>query len=260
MSFLECSIYSRILGREVSANIIMPHASKQLADEGDIGRVPVLYLLHGITENHSTWCRKSSVERCVAGKRLAVVMPDGGRGFYTDTKAGTAWFSFLTEELPRSVCSMLSVSAKREDTFIAGLSMGGYGAFKAALTRPDLYSCAASFSGSLDIHKVFDAGMCYAELSAETAAVFGGMVEKECDLYELARSCKKLPALYQSCGTKDFLYDDNVRFRDFIKTLADDYTFDEDEYDHCWDFWDIQIRKTIDWLEERNSGIKGDKK
>lgn len=251
MSFLECSIYSHILGREVSANIIMPHASKQFEDSCGLGRVPVLYLLHGLTENHTAWCRKSSVERYVSGKRLAVVMPDGGRGLYTDTKAGTGWFEFLTKELPSAVCSMLNVSDKREDTFIAGLSMGGYGAFKAALSRPELYSCAASFSGSLDIRTVFDMG---ADMP-ETSAVFGNSIDSVCDLYSLARSCNDVPALYQSCGTRDFLYGDNIKFRDFIKTIADDYTFDEDDYDHCWEFWDMQIKKTIRWLELHNGGI-----
>lgn len=251
MAFMECGIYSHILGREVSVNIIMPHATKQFGTGRDIKRVPVLYLLHGLTENHSTWCRKSSVERYVAGKRLAVVMPDGGRGFYTDTRSGAAWFTFLTEELPEAVCSMLNVSDKRCDTFIAGLSMGGYGAFKAALTRPDLYSCAASFSGCVDIHTVLEAGAGM----AETASVFGSSPDSGCDLRVLAKNCADMPALYQSCGTKDFLYEDNIKFRDFIKDIAPDYTFDEGEYDHCWDFWDPQLKKTIEWLQKHNERI-----
>lgn len=252
MSLLRCTLYSHILGREVSANIIMPHASKQFEMNENIGRVPVLYLLHGLTENHSTWCRKSSIERYVSGKRLAVVMPDGGRGFYNDTKSGTRWFGFLTEELPRAVCGMLNVSDKREDTFIAGLSMGGYGAFKAALTRPDIYSCAASLSGCVDINTVVEMG---ADMP-ETAAVFGSGADSECDLYALAEKCRDMPSLYQSCGTRDFLYGDNISFREFIKDMANDYTFDEDDCGHTWDFWDPQIKKVIAWLEERNGTIR----
>ncbi len=251
MSLLQCSIYSHVLGREVSVNVIMPHASKQFEQGADIGRVPVLYLLHGLTENHSTWLRKSAIERYVAGRQLAVVMPDGGRDFYTDTKSGIRWFEFLTVELPKALGTMLSISDKREDTFVAGLSMGGYGAFKAALMRPDLYSCAASLSGAVDISRVTAMG----DEMPEVRAAFGEGGEYAHDLYDLAKNCTNMPALYQSCGTTDFLYADNIRFRDFIKDYAKDYTFDEAEFDHCWEFWDIQIYRVIDWISEHNGKI-----
>lgn len=251
MAFLQCNIYSHMLGREVAVNIILPHASKQFETGADLGKIPVLYLLHGLTENHTTWCRKSSIERYVTGKRLAVVMPDGGRDFYTDTKSGIRWFSFLTDELPAAMCSMLNISDKREDNFIAGLSMGGYGALKAAFLRSDLYSCAASLSGAVDIRRVLD-------MSGETpeiGAVFGADGERACDLYDALRECKNMPSVYQCCGTKDFLYRDNADFRDFAMKYVPDFVYDEAEYDHCWDFWDMQIKNVIAWLEKHNDKI-----
>lgn len=251
MAFIQCNMYSHILGREVAVNIILPHASKQFDIGADLGKIPVLYLLHGLSENHSVWSRKSSIERYVTGKRLAVVMPDGGRDFYTDTKSGIKWFGYLTEELPKAICSMTNISDKREDNFIAGLSMGGYGALKAAFVRSDLFSCAASLSGAVDIGRVLD-------MSGETpeiSAVFGDDGEYACDLYQALADCKNVPSVYQCCGTKDFLYADNQAFRDFAMKYVTDFTYDEDEYDHCWDFWDMEIKKVIDWLCKRNDKI-----
>lgn len=98
---------------------------------------PVLYLLHGLSDDHTIWHRRTSIERYVSALGLAVVMPNVGKSFYTDMANGGNYFTFITEELPTLVQSYFPVSAKREDNFIAGLSMGGYGAFKVALSCPE---------------------------------------------------------------------------------------------------------------------------
>ena len=130
-------------------NIILP-------DPGKIGDVPVslrkvLYLLHGLSDDASAWQRYTAIESMAALYGLVVVMPSAGRSFYTDQPNGQRYFSYLTEELPRYLRHVFGLSPNREDTLIAGNSMGGYGAFKAAFLRPELYSAAASFSGVLSL-------------------------------------------------------------------------------------------------------------
>ena len=93
-------------------------------------------------------------ERYVEGLNLAVIMPAVQNSFYTDMVHGGKFLTFLTEELPAMLHDLFPLSTERADTFVAGLSMGGYGAFKLALTRPDLYAAAASLSGALDIREV----------------------------------------------------------------------------------------------------------
>ncbi len=114
----------------------------------------VLYLLHGYSDDQTAWQRWTSIERYAEGLNLAVVMPAAQNSFYTDMVHGGKFFTFLTEELPAVVHDLFPLSTERADTFVAGLSMGGYGAFKLALSRPDLYAAAASLSGALDICEV----------------------------------------------------------------------------------------------------------
>jgi S-formylglutathione hydrolase FrmB len=125
-----------------------------LPDPGKIGDIPVarrklLYLLHGLSDDGSAWARFTCIERAAALYGLVVVMPSVSRSFYIDQPNGQNYFTYLTEELPHYLKLVFGLAPRREDTLIAGNSMGGYGAFKAAFWRPDLYSVAASFSGVL---------------------------------------------------------------------------------------------------------------
>ena len=154
MALLDISLFSDTLQNDVSLTIFYPQRCDR-SPEIPEGPYKVLYLLHGLKQNEQSYMRNSALERYVQNLPLVVVMPSVGRSFYTDQERGYPYFTFLTEEIPRFLSSVFTISTKREDTFIAGLSMGGYGAFKAALTRPDLYSRAASMSGALDLVSLY---------------------------------------------------------------------------------------------------------
>ena len=140
MAFLSVDIYSSVLNMDTHVNVILPQdktSSKEPAK--------VLYLLHGLSDDCSKWTRFTAIERKINGRNLAVVMPEVQRSFYTDMKYGLNYFTYIAYELPKLCQAMFNVSDKREDNFVAGLSMGGYGALKTALTRTDLFSKVASF-------------------------------------------------------------------------------------------------------------------
>src|SRR4051795_10646195 len=118
---------------------------------GTGGEPPVLYLLHGLSDDHTAWLRNTSIDRYAAARGLAVVMPQVQRSFYADEVHGGRYWTFLSEELPEVVGSFFRVSTRREDTYVAGLSMGGYGALKWALREPHRFAAAASLSGALDL-------------------------------------------------------------------------------------------------------------
>jgi S-formylglutathione hydrolase FrmB len=111
----------------------------------------VLYLLHGLSDDHTAWSRYTSIGRYAEAAGLAVVMPAVHRSFYANESAGHRYWDFVSEELPEVVRTFFQVSDRSEDTFVAGLSMGGYGAVRLALTFPGRYAAAASMSGALDI-------------------------------------------------------------------------------------------------------------
>ena len=217
----------------------------------------VLYLLHGHSDDHTAWQRWTSIERYVEGFNLAVVMPAGHLSFYTDMAYGPKYGQFIGEEVPAVVHDLFPLSSKREDTFVAGLSMGGYGAFKLALTYPERYAAAASLSGAVDMAEVVrpkKGDPANKAWLAKMRTVFGDLSKvtgSRHDLFALARKVSKAPVkprLYQCCGTEDFLYADNIRFRDTMRKLPFDYTDEEGPGEHVWAYWDKMIQNVLAWM------------
>ena len=147
MAVMKIEYYSEVLGMEWGVNVLYPDASR--VTEPNSKDIPVLYLLHGMSGNHNSWLKRTNVERLLRGTNLIVVMPNTNNGWYTDTQYGYNYYTALAEELPKVLKRFFpNMTNERDKTFIAGLSMGGYGSFKLALST-DRFSHAASFSGAL---------------------------------------------------------------------------------------------------------------
>ena len=154
MAFFDCHFFSDALGLTVSAHVLIPQEStRQIGMESRPARAayPTLYLLHGLSDDHTIWMRRTSIERYAAAKNIAVVMPAVGRSFYQDMASGPRYWTYLSEELPRLMRQFFPLSSLREDNFAAGLSMGGYGALRLGLACPERFAAAASLSGALDL-------------------------------------------------------------------------------------------------------------
>ena len=256
MAFIQCDFYSEVLGFSTSMNVILPGDSKVNKPQHKMN-YPVLYLLHGLSEDHTIWGRRSSIDRYVRDLNIAVVMPNAGRSFYTDMNAGSNYYTFITEELPSMVERLFPISSRREDRFIAGLSMGGYGALKIALSNPDKFAAAASLSGAVDIMAIANR---FTQEDPEGVArefnhIFGDLdafTNSPHDLFSLATTCSTShpkPKIYLTCGTEDFLYVDNLHFKNHMETLSFDFTYEEESGNHNWDYWDFKIRSVINWLD-----------
>ncbi len=257
MAFVELHYHSDALKTAVTVNVILPEMAKTLIgmDGKKQEEMKTLYLLHGLSDDHSIWMRRTSIERYAAERGIAVVMPNVGRSWYTDTADGANYFKFVTEELPR-VCRnyFKGMSDKREDTLIAGLSMGGYGAVKAALRCPETFGGCASLSGAFDI---------FAErrlmIWDEWRGVFGFDLEKpqqlagtEHDVFELVRrnyaDGVPFPKLYLWCGESDSLLSTNRDFRDLLTEKSIPHSYNESEGNHSWKWWDLHIQDALDYL------------
>lgn len=218
------------------------------------GRYPVLYLLHGLSDDHTIWMRRTSIERYASERGMAVVMPAGGRSYYQDMASGPRFWTHVSEEVPRLAQSFFPLSDRREDTFVAGLSMGGYGALRMALTHPDRFAAAGSFSGAVDIVARAREARGAPEWRREMEGMFGRGIKvagTPSDLFVLAqrmaRSRSPKPRLFQYCGTADFLYQDNLHFRDLAQRLKLDLTYREDGGCHAWQYWDEQVLAFLKW-------------
>jgi S-formylglutathione hydrolase FrmB len=252
----EVNFMSEVLGVRSTMCVLLP---QRLLAETKGRRTPkyrTLYLLHGHSDDHTAWTRWSSIEKYAEGYNLAVVMPAANLSFYTDMVYGKEYFKFISEEVPAVVRDMFPLSEKREDNFVAGLSMGGYGSFKLALTFPDRYAAAASLSGAVDIREVVKAHGAPMDKVwlTEMQAIFGDLSKvpnSKHDLFTLAKKVSKgsvKPRLYQCCGTEDFLYADNIRFRDAVRKLPLDLTYEEGPGEHVWSYWDMMIQNVLAWM------------
>ena len=259
MALIHCGFASEVLGLQCSMDVIVPQAPPKRRGAVAAGRVryPVLYLLHGLSDDHTIWQRRTSIERYVEGRNLAVVMPAVGRSFYTDMVCGGRYGTFVSEELPAIARSLFPLSAARADNFVAGLSMGGYGAFRIALSRPDRFAAAASLSGAMDVARLAREP----QRSGEMQWIFGDgrrVKSSGSDLFRLAGQVARrrgpAPKLYQWCGTEDFLYADNLRFRDAARKVGLPLTYEDSPGGHEWSQWDRQIQRVLAWLPLRKNG------
>jgi S-formylglutathione hydrolase FrmB len=209
----------------------------------------VLYLLHGLSDDASAWLRYSSIERYATECGVAVVMPQVGRSFYADEAHGAAYWWFLSEELPHVVRSFFRVSDRREDTFVAGLSMGGYGAIKWALHQPGRFAAAASMSGALDLVSLTEEP----ERTALFHRVFHGSPGPQDDLFALLEQADpaRVPPLYIGCGTEDPLHGHSVRFAAAATGAGLDVHTDFRPGGHEWALWDAVVRDVLAWLPLR---------
>ncbi|NUU74848.1 alpha/beta hydrolase [Paenibacillus xylanilyticus] len=253
MALIKCDFYSDALGLSTSMHVILPqqtHTQIGMDNVSGKGLHPTLYLLHGLSDDDSIWLRRTSIERYVANLGIAVVMPQVHRSFYTDMAEGGRYWTFISEELPALARSFFPLSAKREDNYVAGLSMGGYGAFKLALRKPEQYAAAASLSGALDIAAHMDRNASSALQQAELQRIFGPQVAgTENDLIHLLKESQgQRPLLYQCCGTEDFLYEDNQSFRQACTQTDFQLTYEEGPGGHDWAYWDAKIQNVLNWL------------
>ena len=142
MAFMRVCYFSKLL---------MQHTTLTVAyDEAAATPMPVLYLLHGGTDDSTLWFRESDVEALCHRYGVLAVSLDARSSSYADMRHGQKFFTYMTCELPEFLAHRLPVSTRREDTFIAGFSMGGQGALKAAFRCPDRYAACMGLSGARD--------------------------------------------------------------------------------------------------------------
>ena len=257
MAFIELHFHSDSLKTAVTVNVLLPEKAKTLIGmEGTEGNhFKTLYLLHGLSDDQTIWMRRTSIERYAIERGIAVVMPNVGRSWYTDTAYGAAYFTFITEELPH-VCKLYfkGISDRREDTLIAGLSMGGYGAIKCAMRCPEQYGGCASLSGAFDISAarrlaqlnewqgIFDFGM-------EDPSALNGSIH---DVYALVEKNRRegipFPKMYLWCGESDKLLPANQRMHVLLDELQVTHLYEESEGNHSWKWWDLHIQDALDYL------------
>lgn len=255
MAHLTCSFYSKALGFRTRLEAFLPQPDRESPNHSVAvpeGKFPVLYLLHGYSSDENEWLGDSTIARYIEDYSLVVVIPSVQRTTYVDIAETHRYWTYLSEELPALTRSFFPISDRREDTFVAGLSMGGYGAFKLGLSFPSRYAAAASIMGVLDFAQVAQKETWWED---DRRFNFGDHVELEGgphDLFHLARQMAESPGsktrLYACSGTEDFVYPGNQSFKALAESMGLDFTFEEGPGDHSWEYFDPMIPRMLDWL------------
>ena len=163
MAFLQIQFFSAALNVASTVNVILPEANQGIGmgaskDE----RLPkVLYLLHGYSDDHSIWMRRTSVERYAANHNLAVIMPAVNHSFYCNEVYGEKYWDYVAEELPATMHRFLRLSDRPEDTYVAGLSMGGFGAILNGMRFSETFGSVISMSAALITDDVISGAIIY---------------------------------------------------------------------------------------------------
>ena len=239
MAFATIDYFSVSLEKACSVNVVFPEFAKAPRPWA------TFYLLHGLSDDHTIWMRRTSVERYVADFPMMLVMPDGGRGWYTNAVDGLAYEDDLIKDVMGLIERTFPVKAERSGRAIGGLSMGGYGAVKLGLKHPDLFASVNSHSGALDLG---DDPERVKLLGKEFGMIFGphfkGGPEDPMAIVEKVDH-GRLPALRIDCGKGDFLLAENRRFHKHLESLHVPHEYQEYPGVHNWAYWDEHIQEAI---------------
>ena len=240
---LNCTFFSECLGRDASVTVLLPSSAPKAASA-----YPVLYLLHGLSDSADSWLTKTSLERHADAHNLAIVLPNAARSFYCDMAYGDAYYTHISLEIPEFCESLFPVSRDPKFRYIAGNSMGAYGACKIALKEPGRFSKVGLFSGVLDVQQMVNA---MPELNRDWMLCFGGNhVPDSENLLKLLPEASVLPEFYHYCGSEDFLLEGNKTFCQLCETLNIPLTSVWEEGGcHLWHYWSKQLPLLLNWLE-----------
>lgn len=249
MAIMQIEYNSEALQQYRQVTVIYPDSSEITPKEAADQDIPVLYLLHGMNGNQNSWTHRTNLQRLVRHTNLIIVMPNSDNGWYTNTASGLAYFDAIALELPQVMQRFFpNMTKKREKTFIAGLSMGGYGAYKIAL-KTNQFSWAASFSGALVEEEDF------AELIADNPVywegIFGPLQADSLHQHYLSTSVQEFDGqtkFYAWCGTGDFLYPANNHTVEKLQQLGLDIKYQSAPGTHDWYYWEKQIEVFLEML------------
>ncbi len=255
MALVDAHIFSNTLGMNVACEVILPQKSTKEGEKAP--KRPVLWLLHGSGDDQTAWQRRTSIERYVQELGIAVVMPDGRFSGYRNQQHGLRYFDFIADELPMIMHNFFGFSLDREDNYICGLSMGGNGALKMAMARPERYSAVGCLSAGFFDHMI-PADTMHLDPEKDVSAyirydrkvIAGSEEDMRNNARRIISEGKPIPRVFHSIGESDHLLGIAHQTRDFFNSFEGNpfgYVYEEHPGGHRWDYWDEHIKRFLEF-------------
>lgn len=262
MALVQMDFFSKALSRTTSFNVVLPndtYPEMLIGNEYYNRKMKTLYLLHGYSGTNKDWLLGSSVQEMALKYNLAIVMPSGGNSFYLDGKGtGKAYSQYVGKELIEYTRNVFGLSDKKEDTFIGGYSMGGFGAIHTGLAFSETFNKVIALSSALIVHNIEHKKEDFKDLIADYYyyySVFGDLDKldtslnnPEYQIHTMKEKGKTIPLIYMACGTEDFLINENRAFYQFLMDEKVDVTYTESPGEHNWAFWNRYLELAIEWM------------
>ena len=259
MAYFRIEYYSPALRRQTSFEMIIPNDVRTdfPRPENPYEKRPMktLFLLHGYTGKAGNWVPEYLTEKY----NFAIVMPTAENSFYLNGEAtGRAYETMVAKELVSYVRKTFGLAKKPEDTYIAGMSMGGFGALHTGLAHPRVFGKIGALSSALIVHEIAqmkpgqDNGMANYEYYRMCFGDLATALKRRCNPEVLAlrlkKAGKKIPEIYMCCGTEDFLLEKNREFHRFLEDEGIEHIYREGPGQHDMAFWGEHIVKIVDWM------------
>lgn len=246
MAHININLISSALTRAVDVTLILPTkvAGQALGrfkrddyyQKKKDKKYPLLILLHGYLNDEKSWTSYARAELFAEENNIAIVMISGENKFYNNYDHKVTYdhfYDFIEYELKDFLYGTFPISNKRCDNFIAGLSMGGYGALYHGLKNPDAYSAIGAFSPP-----------------------YISLIDKSYNLKDIIKYSDNLPSIYLSCGDKDKLVKDSNKLDSDMKAEGINHEYRiVPGYDHEWRFWDLELERFIKGLKRTDAYV-----
>ena len=259
MAYLRIEYFSNALRRTANFEMMIPEEPPAgipwERNEAQSRPMKTLFLLHGYTGKAGNWVPSGVAEKY----NFAIVMPTAENSFYLNGEAtGRQYQTLVGEELVDYVRKTFNLVKGPDDTYIAGLSMGGFGALHTGLAYPDRFGKIAALSSALIVHELKSIKPgggnqvanyeyyreCFGDLS--TAAERD--VNPEVLAHSLKAAGKKIPDIFMACGTEDFLIENNRTMHRFLEEENIPHEYHESKGIHDMVFWQEYIVKAAEWM------------
>ena len=252
--YVHMNVPSRAMRMAADVSVLIPDVPLKRDPEKGCQKFQTLYLLHGFTGDHLSWLRGTSIERYADEHQILTVMPSAYNSAYTDMKYGLPYFTYISEELPEMVERLFPSSPRRQDRFVSGMSMGGYGAYKLGLSCPDRFAAIGGIAGSYHAEYRYQGKVSTVATLCE--ALYGDppqITPEVHDIFTMLENLKKsgadIPRLYTCCGTEDRRHQDSVDLKEFADRIGVPLTFEEGHGQHNNEYFDKSICRVLEWME-----------